>query len=542
MTRRRDNPFSHKNSAYEHPLRSRLRRLRGRFSLIALALLVLTLGGAYRHGTALVSEGQLHSTHAFLANDCAACHSPILSSTVVHGAEGMTANCMRCHLDMNSQPHGNLALVEALRQRKDALGLLGHPGSGGSDSQEPVRSGFIAWANALPGGRMHPEAHATIACAVCHQDHRGQDAKQLALTEATCQACHRSTFKSFANGHPAFADPLTRPTLQVKFDHVRHYGGAFAKMVKTEVQCSACHEQPTSAAMPVPRLKSAETMCIVCHQNDVAPVDALLMTSNDEEPSGFARLAALLPKVHGVAKDGKAPTTLAELTEVVGPAGKGLINGVTDKLLARAAKDGEIKVDTANLPNGAWAVSNPEGEEHVQLAYRTIGHRDPAVVGWLQWLQANDHEARRTLSGADLTAWTTAAGDMVLDLGVATAAGTKPSRCALCHFVGADATAGVAADFRKPAREAHFTRPYSHLIHASQAGQQGASIDCRTCHAAATTDPGKPQDARWMAIHVERRPQDWRPIGISDCRSCHNDTTVRQDCATCHQYHQAEPR
>ena len=131
MTRRRDNPFSHKNSAYEHPLRAPLRRVRGRFSLFALALLVLVLGVAYRQGTTLVTEGQLHSKHAFLAQDCAACHVQPLGSGAMagtpgahgaHGAEGMSANCMRCHLEMNLQPHGNLAAVTALRQRKEASG------------------------------------------------------------------------------------------------------------------------------------------------------------------------------------------------------------------------------------------------------------------------------------------------------------------------------------------------------------------------------------------------------------------------------------
>lgn len=541
MTRRRDNPFSHKNSAYEHPLRAPLRRVRGRFSLFALALLVLVLGVAYRQGTTLVTEGQLHSKHAFLAQDCAACHVQPLGSGAMagtpgahgaHGAEGMSANCMRCHLEMNLQPHGNLAAVTALRQRKEASG------------QAAQRSGFIAWANALPGGRMHSEAHATIACAVCHQEHRGQDAQQISLTEASCQACHRSTFPSFSNGHPEFTDLTTRPTLQVKFDHARHYGGAFAKMVKTDVQCSACHEQPTSAAMPIPRLKSAEIMCLPCHQNDVSPVDAVLLTSSAEEPSGFARIAALLAKDAA----GKAPATLttfatvAELAAVVGPAGKGLISGIDEKMLQAVAAEGDLKIDVATLPQGAWAVSNPEGEEQVQLAYRTIGHRDPHVVGWLQWLQAQDQAARKSLTGAALTEWSTAANDMVLDLGAATASSAKPSRCALCHFVGADERTGVSADFRKPAREGHFTRAYSHFVHAGQAEQHGASIDCRTCHVALVTDPGKPHDARWTAIHVERRPQDWRTIAISDCRSCHNDTTVRQDCATCHQYHQAETR
>ena len=531
MTRRRDNPFSHKNSAYEHPLRAPLRRLRGRFSLIALILLVLVLGVAYRQGTSLVTEGQLHSKHAFLAQDCAACHVQPQGSgatMAAHGAEGMTASCMRCHLEMNSQPHGNLAAVTALRLRKDASG------------QAPERSGFIAWANALPGGRMHSEAHATIACSVCHQEHRGQDAQQTALTEASCQACHRSTFPSFSSGHPAFTDLTTRPTLQVKFDHLRHYGGAFAKMVKTEVQCSACHEQPTSAAMPVPRLKTAEIMCLTCHQNDVAPVDAVLLTSNVEEASGFARIAVLMAKQSNGSD--KAPTTVAELSAVVGPAGKGLVAGVTDTMMKAASSDGDLKVDLTTLPSGAWAVSNPDGEEHAQLAYRTIGHRDPQIVGWLQWLQANDRAARKSLTGDALKEWSTATHDMVLDLGAATAPGTKASRCALCHFVGVDENTGIAADFRQPPREAHFTRTYSHFIHAGQAEQQGAAIDCRTCHVALVTEPGKEQDARWTAIHVERRPQDWRTIAISDCRSCHNDTTVRQDCSTCHQYHQAETR
>jgi len=529
MARNRDNPFSHKNSPYEHPLRSWTRRLRGRLSLLALALLVLVLGISYRQGTWLASEGQLHSTHAFLADDCAACHSPP-TSTAAHGGDTLTANCMRCHRDMNSEPHGSSALVDAITEHKATRG------------QAPVRNGFIAWANTLPGGKAHPQAHAHIACSVCHQEHRGQDARQTVVSEATCQACHRSAFTSFAKGHPAFTDPGTRPSLQVKFDHVLHYGGAFAKQGKTDVQCQACHEQPTSAATPKPRLKTAETMCLSCHRQDAEPRDAMLLTSDQDEPTGFARLAMLLPKLRGAAAAEHPPSTTAQLTSVVGGQGLAMIAGITDAMLAKTTSDQHLTLKLDSIPAGSWAASNPdEGDSTVQVAYRSLGHRDPQIVGWLLWLQSRDREARKALKGADLTDWSTAAGDFLLDMGVATAAGLKPSRCAMCHFIGNDPKAGITVDFQRPRREAHFTKPYSHFLHASQAEQQGATMDCRGCHQAATSDPGTLHDARWKAIHVERRPQDWRPIDISDCRSCHNATMVRQDCATCHQYHQADP-
>ena len=219
-----------------------------------------------------------------------------------------------------------------------------------------------------------------------------------------------------------------------------------------------------------------------------------------------------------------------------------MITGITDTMLTKAASDQNLKVKLESIPAGSWAVSNPdEGESTVQLAYRSIGHRDPQLVGWLLWLQSRDREARKTLKGSDLSEWSTATGDFLLDLGIATAPGLKSSRCAMCHFIDNNPKTGLTADFQKPARAAHFTKSYSHFMHASQAEQQGATMDCRGCHIAMTNDPGTPQDARWKAIHTERKPQDWRPIAISDCRSCHNATMVRQDCATCHQYHQADP-
>ncbi|MBA3936671.1 MAG: hypothetical protein H0X38_04350 [Planctomycetes bacterium] len=536
MARKLDNPFSHKNSGYERPLKSRLRRVRGRLALAGFTAMVLLLGAAYRQGTGLVTEGQLHSKHAFLSKDCAACHAA--GPAAVHG-DVMTANCMRCHRDMNAEPHGSLALTAEVT-------------TGRARAAAPeTRAGFIAWANQLPGGRVHPATAAGIGCSTCHRDHRGQDAELIGMTEAACQACHRSTFAAFDRGHPDFADLAAQQRRQIKFDHASHYGELFAKKTKERPACTVCHEAPTSAEVVTPRLKRSETICMGCHSDAVAPADLLLLTSKGDEPTGFAQVAALLTKVVKSAAPAPDMAALAKpgaLAKVLGAAAPALLadgdRQIGDgDLLKRLAAGTENKADPSTFPNGRWTVANAENEDYVQLTYRTTGHRDARVVAWLAWLRGVDQTARGTLAGADRVAWTKATQALVLDLTAMTAPTVKESRCGLCHYVGVDPATGVFADFAKPPVDRHFTRTYSHFVHASQAEKQGASIDCLTCHAALAAPPAAPadhaKDPRWIALHRERLGQDWQTIGITTCQSCHNAHAVRQDCATCHQYHQS---
>lgn len=212
------------------------------------------------------SPGRLSTPHAFLENQCAACH------TSVHGVEA--ANCTACHANNESllqrQPTAFHADVGSCRechpehqggQRPPTtmdhaalakIGLRQLEGKGGADSESVLlRKHLIAWMDreqsggetAMPHERITP-LEATLNCAACHSN-KDRHFKLFGQDCAQCHAAARWTVPEFR--HPA---PRSTDCAQCHQAPPSHYMGHF-HMVSMRVagkpharvdQCYQCHQ------------------------------------------------------------------------------------------------------------------------------------------------------------------------------------------------------------------------------------------------------------------------------------------------------------
>jgi hypothetical protein len=212
------------------------------------------------------SPGPLSSSHGFLENNCAACH------TVVKGVEA--ANCIVCHANDQSllqrQPTAFHADVGSCRDchpehqggkrppttmdhaalARISLRQLGE--KGGADTESALlRKQLVAWINqqerggetALPHERI-TSLEATLNCAICHAN---KD-PHFKLFGQDCAQCHATTEWSI----PEYRHPSPRST-----------------------DCAQCHQAPPSHYMEhfhmvdvmVAHQPHAQvSQCYLCHQ------------------------------------------------------------------------------------------------------------------------------------------------------------------------------------------------------------------------------------------------------------------------------------
>jgi hypothetical protein len=222
------------------------------------------------------SPGRLSVSHAFLENNCAACH------TSVKGVEA--ASCIVCHANNESllqrQPTSFHADVGSCREchpehqggkrppttmdhaalAKIGLRQLGQ--KSGVDTEDALlRKQLVAWINrqessgepAVPHDRVTP-LEATLSCAKCHSN---KD-RHLTLFGQDCAQCHAATRWTI----PEFRHPSPRST-----------------------DCAQCHQAPPSHHMEHFHMVSRKvagkphaqvSQCYLCHQttawNDIKGV------------------------------------------------------------------------------------------------------------------------------------------------------------------------------------------------------------------------------------------------------------------------------
>jgi len=193
--------------------------------LLALLLLLQTAGVRRP-----LAPGDVISRHAPIEARCEECH------TARSGASDL--RCQRCH-----DPSG------AGRLTNGAHVLFG--------------SGDARKAAAAP----------TLACARCHVEHRGRDARLAAVEEVQCAQCH---FRSFSV-HPEFAVLRARsveaPGLKFGHDSVEpaKFAGHLAEVakkkgVRIERTCAECHQRTADQRDFTP--VSFDLHCASCHAKD----------------------------------------------------------------------------------------------------------------------------------------------------------------------------------------------------------------------------------------------------------------------------------
>ncbi|MCH7869162.1 MAG: hypothetical protein IH881_15815 [Myxococcales bacterium] len=245
------------------PRRS-VRALRGRAVRWAVVMTVGTLAialGADR-GLWLVFPGPVTHQHGTIENDCASCHDAGTGglahwiSTAMMGQTGASDSqrCLECHnlgpssMIAHSLPATDLAqTTERLNQRE-------------LETSRPLR--FIL-AGLGPG--LPLQAGNELACAVCHQEHRGTDHQLAALSNNQCQACHLVQFDRFSQGHPPLGVyPYGRRT-RIIFDHKFHRDEIYEDEER-DFSCVDCHApEATGRTMTV---MPFETSCASCHEHE----------------------------------------------------------------------------------------------------------------------------------------------------------------------------------------------------------------------------------------------------------------------------------
>jgi hypothetical protein len=192
----------------------------------ALVWVALALGGAALLALGVLTAlgraptpGKLISQHALLEARCQECHAP--------GQGASDARCQRCH---------------------DAAG-------GG----RLTHAAHVLFGSGDPG---RAAAAPSMACARCHVEHRGREARLSDVEQAQCTSCH---FRRFG-AHPEFAllraGSAEAPGL--RFPHARHMESLQKeKGLSTAAACGECHERDASGADFVPI--SFDRHCASCH-------------------------------------------------------------------------------------------------------------------------------------------------------------------------------------------------------------------------------------------------------------------------------------
>ena len=208
---------------------------------------------------AMASPGPLSSPHAFLANNCAACHTPN------NGVEAQ--NCIVCHADnktvLQRQPsafHADITACAACHLEHQgpiprttkmdhiALARIGlRKIQHASDAHDRSRDAFVAWLKQSDASAFEPQLQREellLNCASCHQT---KD-RHVGLFGTDCAQCHTTSKWTIAEyRHPS---PVSQSCAQCHQAPPSHYMMHF-QMVSMKVagqehakvdQCFLCHQ------------------------------------------------------------------------------------------------------------------------------------------------------------------------------------------------------------------------------------------------------------------------------------------------------------
>lgn len=239
-----------------------IQSVRSKRASLAYAAAILTLGmilffmaGSMR--SFFISPGPLATSHGSIAGDCKLCHSVEnlvtgqLLETALHPFDGMTEShlCLDCH------NIGENALFPHARAKNDLL-----------EKSESVLKDSSMLHVATMAFNVPTNENGELACAVCHQEHRGSNFDIKKLNNMQCNACHINKINSFSLGHPEFINFPYKTRLNLKFDHVSHLKKHFQEEDKT-VACVECHTTDTEGKMMV--TKSYQESCSSCHSEQI---------------------------------------------------------------------------------------------------------------------------------------------------------------------------------------------------------------------------------------------------------------------------------
>jgi mono/diheme cytochrome c family protein len=539
------------------------RTRRWQLSVIAFGIVAALIGafagtsGGVATRIALVDPGPLTGAHHEFAGKrgCGACHAGHEMgvggwlSAVFTGTD-MTGRCLDCH-------------------------------TFGGHEREPHNSAEI-----------FVKAGIETNCAMCHTEHRGENANIAGLNDDQCVSCHYKRFARFGGKHPSFETNhppfdskyphFTRTA--IRFDHASHLGKHFADQrfsSRAPTGCVGCHE--VAEARREVRPLGFETACAECHADQIAAREFTLLrlpellepaaereavreacgptleefeaAADGEklEPEEFesvsidtlnpvaAYVLGVDPEdpdsydprfrelVEAVIEDGTAALLDAVGRRADNDEIAGLFAGLSPEALKRVACAWAANVEY-ELPSDA-AFGGWYGD-FTELRYRPSGHADPVVRRWVEFAVA----AAARAEDADDRDRAVAMRESLLS------AKDGPGNCIKCHSVnrvpgGADDDLDIGWSYGRAGDRPHHL--YSHGAHLRLVGAGGVSLSdpergCATCH---RIDTAANYAAGFETVDPASFSSNFFPITKTTCVQCHAEERVRQDCQLCHRYH-----
>lgn len=251
-------------------LLARRRLLGGIATFIAASLCLIVFSGD--SPSALLSPGEVTTSHATIEANCSACHTAAEGGldTWIHLAFNDdtalkdSARCLKCHTEMGNEAlFAHSISVERLNQIT-------------SQKQASASTPIALQLAALTG---HPSTNGKLACSTCHQEHHGRKASLTQLTDLQCQSCHVSQFTSFQHGHPALGDYPYQRRSRIYFDHNTHLNRYFKNEEFKRTMpdghkpesCSACHTPDATGRLML--TGSFKNTCASCHEPQIEDVE-----------------------------------------------------------------------------------------------------------------------------------------------------------------------------------------------------------------------------------------------------------------------------
>lgn len=216
----------------------------------AAALLLLPRESKVRQSATwqrLASPGPLSRAHAFLENNCAACH------TSVQGIEA--ASCILCHANneavLRRQPtafHASIGSCSECHAEHQGINArpttMDHAALARFGLRVTGRGGALNWVRRTLGGYGRAAPEKALDCATCHAN---EDRHQT-LFGGDCSDCHSTTtwkVESFRHPSPRSTDcaQCHRGPPSHYMEHFKMISARVARKPEARVeQCFACHQ------------------------------------------------------------------------------------------------------------------------------------------------------------------------------------------------------------------------------------------------------------------------------------------------------------
>lgn len=434
--------------------------------------------------------------------------------------------CQSCHTDQQNSAQG---IVKA---------ILTHT----TINQGCENCHDFAGRSELPHNSIFPSRNdlQPTQCLDCHSEHHGDEGLVPKLSNAQCGlACHQQPFTDFATAHPEF--PANFPSESpgsIQFDHQRHFKrhfvqyfrGADPAVVDQAKQCVSCHsvEQATREVTP----RAYQDICANCHDKDITgtilviarqdeptPISALLLGIEVDDSDSFDQLREEF--LQGMADDGVDYfTELFDQQGLASPQAKAIIEQLE-----------EIPLDEIS---SAWieqesieiAATNGLSADDDALYYRLTGHGDLFAKRWLELAGK-----KLLLSGDEVSR------DHSQVLLSTLGSDDDGTSCGKCHALGQVAETGQLPWHYQGSTN----RPMSRYVHGPHINLLGINRSCNNCHL--INQEANYGDYFELVANGEtpdstRYESNFHPINVGKCSSCHNQQGVKNNCTTCHTYHQ----